>query len=212
MRMTGAWTRVSLRCMWGIPQRTLRSVGSLPWRNRSRRVVSNFFSMENVGMKDTGFSGCRLMGMILLAFSFCASPFAGQAATRHDPRLEGAYSFERNGWTYIHLQGTPEQIGYQHGYLLAAKIEDAVAVYKLENEHSTHRDWAFYRDATKTMLWPHIDREYQEELSGIAEGVKAKGVKLDAWDIVALNATMELSEYYVPWLNKQQHAKNAPKI
>jgi hypothetical protein len=157
-------------------------------------------------------SGCNWRRVIALALALSAISVFAQSSDHHDRRLEGAYTFERNGWTYVHLQGTPEQIGYQHGYLLAAKIEDAVAVYKLENEHSTHRDWAFYRDAAKTMLWPHIDREYQEELSGIAEGVKAKGVKLDVWDIVALNATMELSEYYVPWLNKQQHAKNAPKI
>ncbi len=168
--------------------------------------------MENVGMKDTGFSGCRLMGMILLAFSFCASPFAGQAATRHDPRLEGAYSFERNGWTYIHLQGTPEQVGYQHGYLLADKIEDALHVFRLEDEHSTGRDWAFFRNAAKTVLWPHIDPEYQQEMSAIAKGAQAKGVHVDVWDIVALNGTMELAEYYVPWLNRQQHAKHAPKV
>ena len=163
-------------------------------------------------MKDTGFSGCRLMGMILLAFSFCASPFAGQAATRHDPRLEGAYSFERNGWTYIHLQGTPEQVGYQHGYLLADKIEDALHVFRLEDEHSTGRDWTFFRNAAKTVLWPHIDPEYQQEMSAIAKGAQAKGVHVDVWDIVALNGTMELAEYYVPWLNRQQHAKHAPKV
>ena len=54
------------------------------------------------------------------------------------------------------------------------------------------------------MLWPHIDAEYQQELQGIADGVKAHGVDLDVYDIVALNAFEEVPDYYVPWLNKQQ--------
>jgi Phospholipase B len=157
-------------------------------------------------------SGCSWIRVATLALGLSVIPAFAQPSIHHDDRLEGAYTFARSGWTYVHLQGTPDQIGYQHGYLLASQIQDAYKVFKLEDEHSTQRDWAFYRNAAKTILWPHIDREYQEELSGIAEGVQAKGIKLDVWDIIAINATMELSEYYVPWLNKQQHAKNAPKI
>jgi hypothetical protein len=157
-------------------------------------------------------SGCKLARIGILALSSITLTTFAQTTPAHDARLDGGYTFERNGWTYVHLQGTPEQIGYQHGYLLAKQIEDAYHVFKLEDEHGTQRDWAFYRNAAKTILWPHIDPEYQQELSGIAKGVQAKGIKLDVWDIVALNGTMELSEYYVPWLNKQQHTANAPKI
>ncbi|HTA85578.1 MAG TPA: hypothetical protein VK729_04860, partial [Silvibacterium sp.] len=84
-------------------------------------------------------------------------------------RLEGAYRFESGGWTYVHLQGSPEQIGFQHGYLLSAEIEDTYHVLKTEAEHSSHRDWGFFRDAGRTILWPHIDVEYQKELQGIAD-------------------------------------------
>jgi hypothetical protein len=134
------------------------------------------------------------------------------AQSGKDSRLAGAYTFHRAGWTYVHLEGTPEQIGFQHGYLLSAEIADTLNVLKLESTHPTGRDWKFFRNASKNMLWPHIDPEYQEELSAIAEGAKAKGVDIDVWDIVAMNAEMELSEYYVPWLNKQQHAQNAPHL
>jgi len=127
------------------------------------------------------------------------------------------YRFESGGWTYVHLQGTPSQIGFQHGQLLSAEIEDMVRVIKLESTHSTKRDWEFFRQASRKMLWPHIDAEYRQELDGIAKGVQSKGVKLDVWDIVALNGGIELPEYYVPWLNKHeqaksQHALNAPHI
>ena len=125
---------------------------------------------------------------------------------------EPGYRFERGGWTYVHLEGTPAEIGYQHGRLLSAEIADLVQVLKLESQHSTKREWSFYREASRKMLWPHIEAEYQQELEGIAKGVQSRGVKLDVWDIVALNAGIELPEYYEPWLNKSQRAANAPHI
>ncbi|MBT9330441.1 C45 family autoproteolytic acyltransferase/hydolase [Paracidobacterium acidisoli] len=143
------------------------------------------------------------------ALCFMTGFTAAHAATAP---LPSSYTFQRNGWTYVHLQGTPQQIGYQHGYLLANQIEDALQVFRLEDEHTTHRSWKFFHDAAKNMLWPHIGEEYQEELMAMAEGVQAKGVHIDVWDLVALNGTMELAEYYVPWLDKQQHDSRAPRI
>lgn len=127
------------------------------------------------------------------------------AATGQDPRLAGAYTFERGGWTYVHLQGSPADIGYQHGYLLASRIADNLRVYQVETLHDTQRPWAFYRHASRTMLWPHIPAEYRQELQGIADGARAQGVQVDVWDIVALNAMEELPGYYVPWLDKREH-------
>jgi hypothetical protein len=39
-------------------------------------------------------------------------------AQRHadDPVLAKVYRFERGGWIYVHLEGAPHDIGYQHGY------------------------------------------------------------------------------------------------
>jgi len=135
----------------------------------------------------------------------------GRSASQAAPVSPG-YRFQRGGWTYVHLEGTPAQIGYQHGRLLSAEILDLVGVIKLESEHGTKRNWDFYREAARKELWPHIDAEYQQELEGIAKGVQSAGVKLDVWDIVALNGGIELPEYYVPWLNKKQRAAKATPI
>lgn len=147
---------------------------------------------------------------VVLSLLSAFTCFAAQSPSQHkDPRLAGSYRFERGGWTYVHLQGTPQQIGFQHGYLLAPEIADFFQVLKLESEHGTHRNWQFFRDAARDMLWPHVDREYQQELQGIAAGVAARGVKLDLWDIVAMNGEQGLREYYVPWLDHQKHSVNA---
>lgn len=125
-----------------------------------------------------------------------------------NPRLQKAYRFQKDGWTYVHLEGSPADVGYQHGYLLAPEIADALAVVKLNDTHSSGRDWDFYRKTAHEMLWPHIDAEYQQELQGIVDGAKAHGVDMDLDDLVALNAFEEVMDYYVPWLNKQQKTEN----
>ena len=141
-----------------------------------------------------------------------AGSVAEAASASPDARLQKAYRFQKGGWTYVHLEGSPAEIGYQHGYLLAPEIADAFVAIKLFDTHQTQRDWDFFRTAAQKMLWPHIDPEYQQELQGIADGVKAHGVDLDVYDIVALNAFEEVPDYYVPWLNKRQKVAAVPGL
>ncbi len=151
----------------------------------------------------------------VLSYLFLLTVFVPSIAAMNGAQpgsVSPGYRFEKGGWTYVHLEGTPEQIGFQHGSLLSAEIEDTMAVVKLEDEHSTKRNWAFFRKAARTQLWPHIDPEYQQELTGIAKGLQSKESKLDLWDVVALNGGIELPQYYVPWLNKREKAVNAPHI
>jgi len=152
--------------------------------------------------------GSLALGLVV---GLCATALAAGAGSS-DPRLGKAYRFQRGGWTYVHLEGSASAIGFQHGYLLAPEIEDAFEAIKLYDTKQTQRDWEFFRTTARQMLWPHIDAEYQQELQGIADGVKAHGVDLDVYDIVALNAFEEVPDYYVPWLNKQQKVAKAPKL
>jgi len=130
----------------------------------------------------------------------------------NDPRLLKSYRFERGGWIYVHLEGSPAAIGYQHGYLLAPEIEDAKKAVELTDTRSTQRSWDFFRKTAREVLWPRIETEYRQELQGIADGLKAHGSKLDLYDVVALNAFEEIPDYYVPWLNKKEAVLNPPKL
>src|SRR5580698_8911964 len=151
--------------------------------------------------------------VVVVALLVIACPAQTQGAPgAADSRIEKAYRFQRGGWTYVHLEGSPSDIGFQHGYLLAPEIADALEAVKLFDTHQTQRDWEFFRKTAREMLWPHIDPEYQQELQGIVDGVKAHGVDLDVYDIVALNAFEEVPDYYVPWLNKREKQAKAPKL
>jgi hypothetical protein len=136
-----------------------------------------------------------------------------ELAAASDPRLKQAVRFEQGGWVYVHLEGDPDTIGFQHGFLLAPEIEDAFPAVSANMMHNTQREWAFFRQTAREMLWPTIDPEYQQELRGIAEGLHARtGSKLDVFDIVALNSFEEVPDYYVPWLNKQEKLAHAPNL
>ena len=154
---------------------------------------------------------------VLISFAFTAivslSCIAASSPAANAPvELQGAFRVpEKNGWTYVHLQGTPHQIGFQNGYLLAPEIDDMLKVVILEAQHDYKKDWAFFRDAAQNMMWPHIEQEYREELQGIADGAAAHGVKIDVWDVVGVNAETEWS-YYNKEYDKQHGVKTASSV
>ena len=147
--------------------------------------------------------GCLV---IAIALSCLAKDAGGDPRLKHSFRLP-----EKNGWTFVHLEGQAAEIGFQHGYLLSPEIDDLLKVTQTELAHEEKKDWAFFRDAARTMMWPHIEQEYREELQGIVDGVNAKGVKLDIWDVVALNAAEEW-DYYVKQYDKEHGSKSSAAL
>jgi len=148
-----------------------------------------------------GFGGLAVLGIALASTT--------SRAGTSDSELKGSFRRpQKNGWTFVHLQGTPHQIGFQNGYLLAPEIQDFLKVTILEQTHDSKKDWAFFRDAAQNMMWPHIEAEYREELQGIADGANAHGAKLDVWDVVAMNATTEWG-YYVKEYDRGHGIKSA---
>ena len=150
--------------------------------------------------------------IICCATAVAANTKSGSAQDANDPRLAGAFRRPADhGWIFVHLAGSPSQIGFQHGYLLAPEIDDALKTETVELTHDNHKDWQFFRDAAQNMMWPHIEAEYREELQAIADGANAAGVKLDLWDVIALNAMPEWS-YYVQQYDKEHGIQSAASV
>ena len=154
------------------------------------------------------------MNKLLLSFLLILSVLIGcntspqkKSALSHSELMAPASRIEKNGWILIHVEGKPEVIGYQHGYLLAGEIIDLRGAMAVENEKITGKNWNFYRDEAYRMFWPKIPEEYQKELIGISAGVNAKlgEGKIDTKDLVAINSFLEMASYYVPWLNEEKN-------
>ena len=149
----------------------------------------------------------RLASSLFSAILLLTTVLSAQAA--NPPELKGAFRQpQKNGWTYVHLEGSPREVGFQNGYLLAPEIEDFLNVVKLESQHDYKKDWSFFREAAEKMMWPHIEQEYRDELQGIADGASAHGVKIDVWDVVGINASTEWG-YYNKEYDKQHGIKSA---
>jgi hypothetical protein len=56
------------------------------------------------------------------------------------------------------------------------------------------------------MFWKNIPEEYRQEIDGIVSGVNAKlgEGKIDRKDVIAMNSILEMSWYYVPYLNSEK--------
>ena len=156
----------------------------------------------------------RIVSLTLIASLASLPGIATPAAATEEPRASmksvgPGYRFEKDGWIYVHLEGSPEQIGFQHGALLSNEIADLLRVIKPFLANSAKRDWKFFRDASEKMLWQGIDAEYRAEIDGIVAGLESVGKKADRWDLVALNANQELPFYttFPGWTSKMGRSR-----
>jgi hypothetical protein len=145
---------------------------------------------------------------LLLGFAVFVTQ-AVQAAP--DTRLQGGFrSAPENGWTFVHLQGDAGAIGFQHGYLLSAEIEDAQKAVALSTTHDVKHSWAELREIAQKYFVPKLTPEYREEIEGIQQGLAAKGSKLDFVDLVTMNGFMEFTYYYDDMRRKDAKGAVAP--
>src|SRR5690242_17858498 len=95
---------------------------------------------------------------------FGTAPLVLAAKAKNDGRLKRSFRKpEKNGWIPLHLEGEPNEIGFQHGYWLAREIATAHRTIAFELQHDSNKDWRFFRGAAKEYYWPHVEAEYREE-------------------------------------------------
>ena len=137
-----------------------------------------------------------LGGLLLLA---TAAP-AGEPANP-DPasvrRYGPAYRYPQAGWTVLHVEGEPFDRGYQHGRLMATEIEAYLQTLARQQSAKAPADgWRLTRTLVGAAFLRKYDREYLEEMTGIADGASAAGAKfddrpIDLVDIAAINLVCE---------------------
>lgn len=111
-----------------------------------------------------------------------------------------AFRYTDKGWTFVHIEGEPYPRGYQYGYLLSREIVgfmDKLAIR--QNVDVPRAGWNELRTLTDALMLRKYDREYLEEMKGIADGAaKAGGVygghPLDLLDIATLNSAVDLGQ------------------
>ncbi|MCX6664104.1 MAG: PQQ-binding-like beta-propeller repeat protein [Euryarchaeota archaeon] len=154
--------------------------------------------------------------LTLSTVSYIGGPLDGTEITHitNPEKYENGYRYNIQGWIYLHIEGKPYDRGYQHGYLLADEIADHITRWSniIHNSAKNSKKpvdfdspkyqemsndwWESCRSAIKKIYWDRTPEEYQNEIKGIADGVRARGVKVldrdvDYVDILAINQMYE---------------------
>jgi hypothetical protein len=121
----------------------------------------------------------------------------GYLAENEEVIEENYYHTTKMGFDYIHLRGSADEIGYNHGKLLWEKIERGMAAYAYLTEMRYNMNWDICR-LQGASYWPYVPDEYREEIDGIVRGAREMNAKnpdgavIDRWDIMAYNSMWDI--------------------
>jgi hypothetical protein len=118
------------------------------------------------------------------------------------------YTFQKNGWTYLHIEGRPYDRGFEHGYLLAAEIAKALTAAKYYIHFTTGKDFSFFTANAERMFKSFLkSTEFEEELQGLAAGAHQAGWPVTVKELVAYNSFLELYDFWWPWKQNKSPAE-----
>jgi hypothetical protein len=138
--------------------------------------------------------------LVFLVVGSLGSATAGDFVpdSRSVQRYGPAYRYPQAGWIVLHIEGEPYQRGVQHGRLMAEEIAAHVRCFAtVQSPKSPADGWKATRTLVNALFLRRYDKEYLEEMKGIADGASAAGARfhgrqLDLLDIVAINSWPEV--------------------
>jgi len=99
-------------------------------------------------------------------------------------------SYDKNGWKYISIYGSPKERGYAYGFFSAKdfkKVQEMLNYYCFED---IGKHWEFFVEAGKNHFKNKIKKEFPEfyeEMEGITEGINAGGTETNIDEIITWN-------------------------
>ncbi|MCK4364760.1 MAG: PQQ-like beta-propeller repeat protein [Thermoplasmatales archaeon] len=150
-----------------------------------------------------------LMLVNINAYNIAESSQNVQDSSPDINHYEKGSRYNIQGWIYVHIEGAPYERGYQHGYLLADEIVDMInrwSIYASEDVKVMNlfkvknpvKFWEMSKSKTMRAFSKQYPVEYKEEIRGIADGAKARGVKVHGHDI-EYEDIMTLNEFQDCW-------------
>src|SRR5262245_17223997 len=121
-----------------------------------------------------------------------------RAALASVHRYGSACRFPQAGWMFLHIEGKPYERGYHHGRLLAPEIAGYLRCFAaMLTPKAPAEGWNGTRRLANALFVRRFDKEFLEEMKGIADGASAAGARfgnrpIDLVDIVALNCWPEI--------------------
>ena len=156
----------------------------------------------------------RVLSLIIQVFLFSLFVYGKsdyQLSSEQKRWLSRANRHEKEGWIYLHIEGTPQVRGFQHGYLLAGEIRESIRVLSERWTYMSAMDWTWFVKQAGEVLKPGVEKENLEEIDGIVEGLKAAGIASTRDEIIGLNGYMELIDYWWPTVKDSLHSHSVER-
>jgi hypothetical protein len=131
-----------------------------------------------------------------LALAEKPAPFTPDPSTVQ--KYGAGYRYPQDGWIVLHIEGSPYERGVQHGRLLAPEIAGYLRCYSaMQSPGAPTEGWKLTRTLVNTAFLRAFDREFMEEMQGIADGASGAGARfdgraIDLIDVAALNLWPEI--------------------
>jgi hypothetical protein len=114
-------------------------------------------------------------------------------------KIKNGISYEKNGWKYISVKGSPKERGYAYGFFCAKDFIEIQKMLKFIMMETFGMPWEYFinevnddfKEMTKTEF-----KEFYEEMEGISEGCNAGGCKTNIDEIIAWNFYMSIPYWY----------------
>ena len=101
------------------------------------------------------------------SFSGCSNTVDGGDALVQNEEVvqyDNGYRFDTNGWIYLHIEGSPYDRGYQHGYLMAPELKEILRSLEYLTYWETGMTWDYFVEAAEKLFVKFIDQEYIDEM------------------------------------------------
>ena len=95
-----------------------------------------------------------LLVLALIAGVACSAMPSAQLTSDENGSLGKGYRYEENGWVFVHIEGASYEQGFQHGYLVAEEIQEALRVNKYLVKWETGGDFGFFVEAANRIFTP----------------------------------------------------------
>jgi len=131
--------------------------------------------------------------IILLLLGISHSLATAQNLTSQEQQwLNHAYRYEKNGWTFLHIEGEPFERGFQRGYLIADEIEASFKTLAFLTEFETAKKIDFFVNAAARLFADKVSDEFIEEMRGMVSGVKKAGKNISFEQVLFMNGSNDI--------------------
>jgi hypothetical protein len=125
--------------------------------------------------------GPRCLVRLWLLLAIVVPPFPSPVTRHLSPAVAAADAIEceggrrerLNGYLVLHLQGTPEEMGRQHGLLFRREIQRMIRDLLLEGECRTRQDHA-RMVAGAMVMEKYLEPEFRRELRALADAAEVE--------------------------------------